>query len=48
MTCVSHDKNKMSAVGEECFACFLNSENGEELASLVVGEKETVVESAIG
>ena len=39
---------KMSAANEESFACFLDSDKGKELASLVVGEKETFVESCTG
>ena len=39
---------KMSAVREDSFSCFVNSENGKELVSLVVKEKESVVVSCVG
>ena len=41
------DQGKMSA-GRDSFTCFVNSTDGKELASLVVKEDETVVESSVG
>ena len=48
MTCSRPIKNKMAAVNEDSFTCFVKSENGKELASLIVKEKESVVESSLG
>ena len=35
-------------VSEDIFCCFLKTDEGEELASLFIGDESTVVTSALG